>query len=437
MEWWLALLLIFGALVMLMAIGLPAAFCFMMVNVVGAYLLWGGESGLLQLIDSAIDSVSTFTLLALPLFMLLGEIMFQSGVIPLMLDALDKCFGRMPGRLGLLAVAGGTLFSTLTGVSMGTVAVLGSVLVPEMEKRGYKKPMSLGPVLGSGGLAIMIPPSGLAVLLGAIGELDVGQILIAIIIPGLLMAVLYTLYIVGRSWLQPHLAPPYNLPPVPLREKLVAVAKYILPLGFIIFMVTGVIFLGVASPGEAAATGAIAAFILAAAYGRLNWGVIKKAVGNTVEVTVMMLLIIVGAGAFGQILAFSGAIKGLSGFVTGLPLSPILILIAIQVVVLIMGMFMHVIAIMMITIPVFLPVITAMGFSPIWFAVIFLLNVEMAGSTPPFGLMLFVMKGVAPPDTTMADIYKAALPFLYCDAIAMALIIAFPTIAMWLPGQML
>ena len=219
MEWWFGLLLIFGALLVLMAIGLPAAFCFMTVNVVGAYLLWGGESGLFQLIDSAVDSLSTFTLLALPLFMLLGEIMFRSGVVPLMLDALDKCFGRMPGRLGLLAVAGGTLFSTLTGVSMGTVAVLGSVLVPEMEKRGYKKPMSLGPILGSGGLAIMIPPSGLAVLMAAIGEISVGEVLVGIICPGLLMAVLYVVYTIGRCILQPEIAPVYDLPPVPLRER--------------------------------------------------------------------------------------------------------------------------------------------------------------------------------------------------------------------------
>ena len=420
-----------------MALGLEIAICFLLVNVVGVFLLWGGEVGLMQLTYSIADSVATFTLLPLVLFILMGEVMFQSGIVPHVMDALDRWLGRMPGRLSLLAVGGGTLFATLTGASMGSVALLGSTLVPEMEKRGYKKPMSLGPILGSGGLAIMIPPSGLAVLLGAIGEISVGKILIAIIIPGLLMAVLYATYIIGRSLLQPHLAPPYAVPPIPILDRLIATVRYILPLGFIVFLVTGIIFLGVATPSEAAATGALGTFILAAAYKRLNWQMLKKTLGATLEVTVMILLIIVGAKAFSQILAFSGATGGLSELATGLPLSPVLIIIAMQIVILFLGMFMSVVAIMMITLPIFVPVVLTLGFNPVWFAVIFLLNIEMATTTPPFGLSLFVMKSVAPADTTMGDIFRAALPFLYCDAIAMVLLFAFPAVALWLPSIML
>ncbi len=437
MEWWLVFLLIFGSLLVLMALGLEIAICFLLVNVVGVFLLWGGEVGLMQLTYSIADSVATFTLLPLVLFILMGEVMFQSGVVPNMMDALDRWLGRMPGRLSLLAVGGGTLFATLTGASMGSVALLGATLVPEMEKRGYKKPMSLGPILGSGGLAIMIPPSGLAVLLGAIGEISVGKILIAIIIPGLLMAVLYATYIISRSVLQPHLAPPYMVPPIPISDRLIATVRYILPLGFIVFLVTGIIFLGVATPSEAAATGALGTFILAAAYKRLNWRMLKKTLGSTLEVVVMILLIIVGAKAFSQILAFSGATGGLSELATGLPLPPIFIIIAMQIVILFLGMFMSVVAIMMITLPIFVPVVLTLGFNPVWFAVIFLLNIEMATTTPPFGLSLFVMKSVAPPDTTMGDIFRAALPFLYCDAIAMVLIFVFPAITLWLPSIML
>ena len=437
MEWWSILLLIFGGLIVLMALGLPAAFCFLAVNVVGVFFLWGGEAGLMQLTYSITGSVATFKLLPLLLFILMGEVMFQSGVIPHMMDALDKWIGRMPGRLGLLAVGGGIIFSTLTGASMGSVAMLGSVLVPEMEKRGYKKTMSLGPILGSGGLAIMIPPSGLAVLMGAIGEISIGQILIAIILPGLLMAILYATYIIGRSWLQPHMAPPYKVPATPFIVKLVATVRYILPIGIIIFLVVGVIFLGVATPSEAAATGALGTFMLALAYGRLSWRVMKNAVSGTLKVTIMMLLIIAGAGAFSQILAFSGAIKGLAGLAMGLHLPPIFILISIQIILLFLGMFMSAVPIMMITIPMFVPIIITLGFSPVWFAVLFLLNIEMGTTTPPFGLSLFVMKSVAPPDTTIGDIYRAALPFLLCDAVAMALIIIFPVIALWLPNIML
>jgi tripartite ATP-independent transporter DctM subunit len=338
--------------------------------------------------------------------------------------------------LSLLAVGAGTLFANMSGSSMASGALLGSTLVPEMERQGYKKPMSLGPILGSGGLAMMIPPSALAVILGAIAEISIGKILIAIVVPGLLMAVLYATYIITRSKLQPHLAPTYEITPPSLLEKLAATALYVLPLGLIIFLVIGLIFLGIATPSEAAATGTLGTFILAAIYKRLNWGMLKKSVLATVEITVMVFLIIMGATAFSQILAFSGASRGLIELATSMPLAPIFIIVGMMIVLGILGMFISVVPIMMITLPIFMPIIDTLGFSPVWFAVIFLLNMEMATTTPPFGLLLFVVKGVAPKGTTMADCYRAALPFLGCDVIALALIIAFPAIALWLPAQM-
>jgi len=428
------LLLIFASLIILMATGMPIAFCFLLINVIGVFVFFGGAVGLEQLIISIYSNLATFILLPLPLFILMGEMLFHSGMGPIMLDVLDKWLGRLPGRLGLLAVSGGTLFSVLTGVSVGSVAMLGGTLVPEMEKRGYKKPMSLGPILGSGGLAIMVPPSGLAILLGAIGKISIGGLLIGIIAPGLLMAALYATYIVTRCRLQPSIAPAYEVPPTPLSEKLVATIRYILPVGFIIFLVTGVILLGIATPSEAAATGAIGVLILAAAYRRLNWEVLKKSTSGTLRVTGMIFLIIAGAKSFSSILAFSGATAGLAELTTALPIAPIVVVIIMQVVVLIMGAFMESVSIMMITLPIFMPTILALGFNPVWFGVIYLLNIEMGLTSPPFGLALFVMKGVAPPDTTMRDVYLAALPFLGCDLIAMVLIIAFPSIALWLPG---
>ena len=436
MEWQLVLAVIFGSVLLLMATGLPVAFCFLLVNIVGAFLLWGGETGLHLLSLSLFDSLRTFTLMPVALFILMGELLFHSGSAMKMIDALDKWLGRVPGRLGLLAVGGGTLLSTLTGASIGSVAMLGSLLVPDMERRGYKKPMSLGPILGSGGLAIMIPPSALAVFLGAVGEISIGKLLIAIIVPGLLMAVLYATYIILRCQLQPSIAPAYVVAPTPLSEKLTAVVYHILPIALVIFLVTGVIFLGIASPSEAAATGAAGSLILTALYRKLNWDVVKKSIVGTTEITVMILMIIAGAKAYSQILAYSGASVGLVNFVLGLPITPILIIVAMQVVVLFMGMFIITSAIIMICLPIFMPIIHALGFSPVWFATIFLLNIEMATTSPPFGMCLFVMKGVAPPGTTMGDIYRAALPFLYCDLIAVVLIIAFPAIALWLPGIM-
>jgi tripartite ATP-independent transporter DctM subunit len=436
LSWLASFLLIFGGLMVLMMTGLPVAFCFLLVNLIGAYFLFGGEAGLWQLTLSIFSSLTSFTLLPLPLFVLMGEIMYHSGVGPLMMDALDKLLGRLPGRLGLLAVGGGSIFATLTGTSTASVAMLGSVLVPEMEKRGYKKSMSLGPILGSGGLAIMIPPSGLAVLFGALGRVSIGETLIAIIMPGLLMATLYATYIVLRCRLQPSIAPPYEVVHYSLLDRIMSTIRYILPIGFVIFMVIGVIFAGIASPTEAAATGALGTFILAIAYRRLKWALIKKALLNTIEITVFIFLLIAGASGFSQVLAMSGASKALIESVMQLPLPPIVILIFMQIFLLILGMFMECASIMMITIPLYMPIVDAVGFNPVWFAVIYLLNMEMAVTTPPFGVALFVMKGVVRPDTTMMDIYKAGLPFLGCDLIAMGLIISFPAIALWLPSLM-
>jgi tripartite ATP-independent transporter DctM subunit len=338
--------------------------------------------------------------------------------------------------LGLLAVGSGTIFATLSGASMASVAMLGSVLVPEMESRGYKKPMSLGPILGSGGLALMIPPSGLAVLLGAIGEISVGRILIAIIIPGLLMAVLYASYIIIRCRLQPSIAPSYEIASTPWSEKLLDALRYVLPLGFIFFLVVGLIFLGVATPSEAAATGAMGTFILAAAHGKLNWRLIKESIMATVRVTVMLFMVIAGAMAFSQIVAFSGASRALVQFALSLPLQPLFIVAAMLLVSLFLGMFINLAAILMLTIPLFVPVIIGLGFDPIWFSVIFLLTLEMGATSPPFGLALFVMKGVAPAGTTMGDCYKAALPFLGCDLIVLILLLFIQPLALWLPQLM-
>ncbi|MBI4286228.1 MAG: TRAP transporter large permease subunit [Chloroflexi bacterium] len=436
MEWWLAALILLSSLLILLFLGMPVAFAFMFINVVGVIVFWSGEAGLSQLIQSMWSSISSFTLVPIPMFILMGEVMFRSGIAPRMMDTLDKWLGRLPGRLGLLAVGGGTVFATLSGSAMASTAMLGSVLTPELEKRGYQKSMSLGPILGSAGLAIMIPPTNLGVLLAVLADISVGAFLLAIIIPGLLMAALYATYIIVRCQLQPQIAPPYDVPRVPLSDRIVSALRYILPLSTIIFLVLGLIFLGVATPSEAAAMGAIGCFVLAFIYQGLDWKMVKESVAETVSISGMVLLILTGATAFSQILAFSGATRGIVEVVSGLQISPLLILIAMQLTMLVMGMFIDQISIMMITLPIYMPIINAVGINPVWFGAIMLLNMEMATTSPPFGFSLFVMKGVAPPNTTMGDIYKAALPFLGCDLIAMILMISFPPIVLWLPTLM-
>ena len=346
MEWWEAFLLIMVSLFFLMFIGMPVAFAFLVVNLVGAYFFFAGIPGMFQLVIQISDSLSTFTLVPVALFLVMGEIMFHSGIGVNLLDALDKWFGNLKGRLALLAVGGGVLFAALTGNSMGSVALLGSSLVPEMEKRGYGKPMSLGPILGSGGLAIMVPPSGLAVLLGVIAELSIGQILIAIILPGIIMAILYAIYIVGRCALDPKVAPAFTVEPVPLSEKLWTTLIHILPVSFIIFMVVGVIFLGLATPSESAASGALGTFLLACFQRRMNWNVFKKAMIGSLEISVMLLMIISGALAFTQMLAFTGATVGLINMVLSFGTSPTVLVILMLMTVIVLGMVMSPVPIM-------------------------------------------------------------------------------------------
>ena len=427
----LAILLL--GLILVMATGMPVAYSFMLVNIVGVFFLWGGTSGFYQLVLSIFASINMYPLVCVAMFVLMGEVLFQSGIFPKAIDVLDKWMGRLPGRLGLVAIAGATLFSTLSGSSLGTTAMLGSVLVPEMERRGYKKEISIGACM-SGGLAMIIPPSALAVILATLARLSVGKILMAGVIPGLLMATIYMGYIIGRCTLQPSVAPIYTPVAIPLSRKIMDTLRYVLPFGAIILLVIGFVVMGLCDPTEASAVAALAVFVLAAIYGRLSWQVAKSAVASSLRTCVMMFFILTASTAFSQILAFTGATRGLTEFVAGLQLPPLVIIIAMQFLLLILGCFMEQVSIMMITFPIYMPVINTLGFDPIWFALMALINMEVGLKTPPFGFLLFVMKGVAPSGTTMGDIYRSVFPFVLADILAIIVILLFPPIATWLPG---
>jgi tripartite ATP-independent transporter DctM subunit len=436
MEWPLALLVIFGCLVILMATGMPVAFAFLFTCSIGALLFWGGVVGLQQLAMSFYSSVTTFSLLPAPLFILMGNIIFESGVGMNLVDAGDKILGRLPGRLSLLAIGAGTLLGTMIGISGGSIAILGRSLVPEMTKRGYQKPMSLGPIVASGTLATMIPPSALAVFLGAIGRVSIGSLLVAIIIPGLMLAALFAAYVITRCRLQPSVAPSYAVARVSLLEKLIITCRYVLPVGFIIFAVIGVVFMGVATPSEAAALGAVACFILAAVYRRFNWKMIKKSSVSTVQITVMVFMIVVGSISFSRVLASSGAAAGLAHLAATLPVHPIVIVIATQLVVIFLGCFVDPASIVMIVAPLFMPIVTSLGFDPIWYSVILLINIQLGLITPPFGLDCYTMKALVPKSISMGDIFRSSMPFCAIGYLVMAILMIFPQLTIWLPARM-
>ena len=405
-------------------------------NFIGAYIFMGGLDGLSLATQQIFTALTSFALAPIPLFIFMGELMLHSGMAKRTLDVLDKWIGKLPGRLSLTVIAGGALFSTLSGSTIANTAMLGEIMVPEMKDRGYKKPMILGPIVGVGGLAMLIPPSALAVVYASLAQISVGKVLVAGALPGVILAALYALYVVSRCAINPSIAPVYDVAHHTLSEKLLDLLKYILPLGIIFFLVLGVIFLGVATPTEAAATGALGSMILAAVYKRINLVVLKKSITGTLNVTIMAFMIIAASKTYSSILAYTGATTELVSLINNIEMSGLVILIAMMFIVLILGTFMEQVSMMMITIPIYMPVIQGLGFDPVWFAILMLLNLEMAMSTPPFGILLFVMKGVAPPETTMVDIVKAATPFLVCDLIVMITLIAFPSIVLLLPGLM-
>jgi tripartite ATP-independent transporter DctM subunit len=435
-EWWLFLLIIFCGFLFLMLTGLPIAFCFLLINIVCVYIFWGGFVGLQQLILSIFESVTFFAMLPVPLFLLMGEVLFHSGMGSRLIDALDTFLGSLPGRLGLVAVGSGVLIATLCGNTWASTAMLGSMLLPEMEKRGYKRPISIGSILGGGSLAIIIPPSGMAVVLATLAGISVGGLLIAGVFPGLVMALLFTVYIVGRVKLQPQLAPSYTVEPLPFVRRLKPVAKYVLPMGVIVFAVIGLMLLGFATPSEAAAFGTLATLVLAAAYRSLSWKVIQRAFTGTMSTTGMILTIFCGSSAFSQVLAFSGATKGMVNLAVNLPISPIALLLCMMMVVMVLGCFMEQMSILMICLPIFMPVVNLLHWDPLWFGLMLLINMSIANLSPPFGIELFVMKAVAPPSVTMGDIYRGSFPFITMDAMVIAMVILYPPLAVWLPSFM-
>jgi len=432
MDWVSLFTIILFSLIALFFLGVPVAFSFLFINIIFAYVFWGGD-GLTQLILSIFRSITSFSLLPVPLFLLMGEIMFLFGIAQNMMETLEKWMGRLPGRLSLLAVAGGVVFATLSGSSMAGCAMLGQTLLPEMEKRGYKYQITLGPIMGCGTLAAMIPPSALGVLLASLAQISVGDFLLSIIFPGLLMAALFGVYIIIRCAWNPQLAPQYEVEKVSLRKKLILSVKYILPLGLVIFSVIGLIVFGIATPTESAAVGALVCFILAFIYKGIQPDIVKKAIISSVKITVMMFMILTGATAFSQLLAYTGASSNLVSLATQLPLPPIVVIILMQFILILLGTFMEPLSILMVALPIYMPIIKTLGFHPLVFCSVLLINMEMATISPPDGLVLYTMKAVAP-HHSMGEIYKASIPFVILDIVAMAVLLIFPQISLFLPS---
>jgi tripartite ATP-independent transporter DctM subunit len=395
-------------------------------------IFMGGTIGIVQVLNNGFGAMTSFALVPIPMFLLMGELFYYTGLAAKMFNAIDRLMGNLPGRLAYVTVAGGTGFAALSGSSMGSTALLGSLMVPEMMKRGYSKYLSMGPIMGTGGLAVIIPPSALAVLLATLGRTDVGALLLAGVVPGLVLATMYVALIYGWTRLAPGAAPSYAVERASVAEKIRLVALDIVPMVAVIVLVIGTMVAGWATPTEAAALGCLGVMVLAACYRGLTWRAFRQSVEAGLRITVMAFLIIFGSATFSQLLAFSGASSGLIGWATAFEVSPLGMLLVMLAVIFFLGCFMDQLSMMLL----YFPLAHALGFDLVWFGLILLLALEVGYTTPPFGLLLFVMKGVAPPGTTMRDIYYAAAPFVSCVLALIALIILFPPLATWLPGAM-
>ncbi len=434
MEWYWAALILFGLGVGLMMLGVPVAIAFFATNIVAAGLFMGGAAGIMQVINNGFGAMTSFALVPIPMFLLMGELFFHTGLAGRCFNAADKLLGNVPARLSFVTLIGGTAFAGPAGSSMGSCALLGSLMVPEMYRRGYSKYLSIGPIMGVGGLAVIIPPSALTVLLATLGRTDVGDLLIAGVIPGFVLALMYGILIYGWTVFDPSAAPQTPPPAVSRGEKWRLVFVDVIPMVAIIVFSVLIMIVGWCTPTEAAALGALSVIVLAACYGEMTWKGLLKSLEGALRVTVMAFLIIFGSATFAQVLAFTGASSGLMNWALGFQLSPLGMLLMMIGVIFFLGCFMDQLSMMLLTAPIFFPLAKTLNFDLTWFGLLMLLALEIGYTTPPFGLLLFVMKGVAPPGTTMRDIYMAGMPFIGCVLLLIGLIILFPALATWLPA---
>ena len=429
----LTTLLIFGFLVIGLFLGLPLSFVLGGAGVVVAFLLWGPQS-LYVIAQAAFSTQMSFTLVALPMFIFIGMVLERAGIAEDMFDVAEKWLGWLPGGLAVGVIIVCVIFGAMVGTSSAATVTMGLIALPAMLRRGYDKSLALGCINGGGPLAMLIPPSITAIIFASVAEISVGQLFLGGMFPGLILGGLFIIYIVLRSLISSNVAP--SIPRAERgtwKEKIISLRGIILPL-ILVFSIMGTIMLGIATPTEASAVGAFVSIVIAAINRRLNWPMLQESAILTIRVTSMIWWIIFGAHVYSSVYIAVGGKSLVTNLLTGLPLGPLGILILMQLTFFAMGCFLDPAGIIMICAPVFLPVAEALGFDIVWYGVLWIVNMEMAVLTPPFGFNLFYLKSVTPSSVTMLDIYRSIAPFVAVQAVALVLCIAFPQIILWLPN---
>ncbi len=441
---WLTVLM-FGSLLILLMAGLPLAF--VTGGLACIFLFVFGDLSLLNIVPSRVFPYMTnFQLSAIPLFIFMATMLERAGLIEQLFDVIYKFLGGLKGGLASATIIAATILAAMVGVIGATEVTMGIIALPAMLARRYNPEMACGAILAGGTLGILIPPSILAILFAVIAQQSVGELFIGAVIPGLILSGLYIIYVTSRSYINPTFGPALPLEErVTFREKLRLLKGVIAPL-ILVVLVLGVIFTGVATPVEAAGIGTFGALVVSALYRRLTWEAVREAALTTLKASAMVLWIIFGASIFVGFYIVNGGQQFVSETMLATGLGPYGILIMMMVILVILGMFLDWVGILLLAVPIFLPIAKSLPWDgvfglpgvapadvPLWFGVIYMVNMQMSFLSPPFGYALFYLKSVAPPQVSMAMIFRSAIPFLFLQAVGLALVIIFPQLILWLP----
>jgi len=429
-------IMFFGSLLIFLLAGLPLAFVLGGVSMIFLYFTWGPES-FYMVAAQTWGAMNKFTLVAIPLFIFMAMILERSGVARDLYEMMYLWFGGAGGGLAIGTVIICAIFSAMCGISGAAVVSMGTIALPSMLKRNYDKELALGCINSGGGWGILIPPSIIMILYALISGESVGRLFAGGVFPGLLLLVLVSSYIAIRCIFQPHLGP--ALPQEQRgdwKRKMAALKAVLLPI-IIVIMVLGSIIGGITTPTEAAAMGVLGALISSLVYRQFSWALMKEAAHRTLRLTSMIMWILFGAYCFSAAYHGMGANQLIENVLTHIPGGPWGTIIFIQLVIFVLATVLDPAGIMMICVPVFLPVIKAHGFDPLWFGILFVINMEIGYMTPPFGFNLFYLKGIVPPGITMADIYRSVIPYTLVESLGLAIVMIFPQIAIWLPNKLL
>ena len=420
----------------LLLIGLPLAFAAGAIGVVFGFILYG-PPGLILVVTRVFTLLGNNVLISVPLFVFMACLLERSGIAEDIFKVVSAWAGKVPGGLAVAVIITSTLMAAMVGVLGAEVVTIGIVALPAMLARGYSKQLALGCICAGGGLATLIPPSVVFIMYGLTAGVSIGQLYMAGIVPGLMLAAMYITYIIVVSKLKPELAPASatSESDLPLGDKLRLLGKLALP-AFVVFMVLGSLYLGWATPTEAGGVGVAGAAIAAAIRGRLTWGAVRHAITETTKTTTMLYWLFFGSSALIGVYTLAGGTTMIQNMLTALPLGPLGVIMLMQLVWIVLGCFIDWIGILLLTAPIFVPVAVKLGFDPVWLGVLFCMNMQISYISPPFGPAAFYLKGVAPAGITLSDIFSSIWPYLGLQIVALGLLIAFPQIALWLPSTM-